>query len=95
QTILDLADDALAYPSVPNWNGDDAVTLSKDGVVIDMFGVVGTDPGSSWVVGTGTTADHTLVRDPSVVSPVGTWNPAQWVVYPVDTFTYLGSHTIS
>ncbi|MBU1092857.1 MAG: lamin tail domain-containing protein, partial [Firmicutes bacterium] len=39
QTILDLADDALAYPSVPNWNGDDAVTLSKDGVVIDMFGV--------------------------------------------------------
>ncbi|MCK7471802.1 MAG: hypothetical protein MZU95_14255 [Desulfomicrobium escambiense] len=26
-----------------NWNGDDAVALLKNGVVIDVFGVIGTD----------------------------------------------------
>ena len=94
QAILDVADVAQAYPSVPNWNGDDAVALLKNGTAIDVFGVIGTDPGSSWVVGTGTTADYTLVRASTVMGPSATWDPTQWVVNPKDTVSFLGSHTM-
>ena len=30
------------------FNGDDAMTLEKNGDIIDIFGKVGEDPGSSW-----------------------------------------------
>jgi len=92
--ILAVADVNQAYPSVPNWNGDDAVALLKNGVVIDQFGVIGVDPGSSWAVGTGFTADNTLTRKSSVMGPAATWNPEEWNVLPVDTFTELGAHTM-
>ena len=90
QAILDVADVNFAYPSVPNWNGDDAVALLKDGVVIDVIGVIGVDPGSSWTVGTGSTANHTLVR--VVSAPNATFTESEWAVYDEDTFTNLGSH---
>ncbi len=75
------------------FGGDDTILLLKNGVVIDMFGVLGEDPGSYWTVGTGTTRNHTLVRDPSVTMPSATWDPTQWIVYIEDTFTHIGSHT--
>ena len=90
QAILDVADVNFAYPSVPNWNGDDAVALLKDGVVIDVIGVIGVDPGSSWTVGTGSTANHTLVR--VVSAPNASFTESEWAVYDEDTFTNLGSH---
>ncbi len=34
--------------SVANFNGDDALVLTKDSVVIDSFGRQGEDPGSAW-----------------------------------------------
>ena len=68
--------------------------MLKNEVVIDAFGIIGTDPGSNWVVGTGTTAEFTLVRKATVTGPTTTWNPAEWVVYPQNTATYLGSHTM-
>ncbi|MCF7924724.1 MAG: InlB B-repeat-containing protein [Candidatus Izimaplasma sp.] len=92
ETIKSIANDLTGSLS---FNGDDAVTLSNDGTIIDMFGVVGTDPGSSWPVGTGSTADNTLVRDASVISPSSTWDESEWVVEPKDTFSYLGSHDIN
>ncbi len=97
QTILDQADIVIPFVSGQfgaNWNGDDAIALMKNGTAIDVFGVIGTDPGSSWVVGTGTTADYTLVRASTVMGPSATWDPAQWVVNPKDTVTFLGSHTM-
>ncbi|AUD63951.1 hypothetical protein BK010_10255 [Tenericutes bacterium MO-XQ] len=95
QAILDVADVNFAYPSVPNWNGDDAVALLKDGVVIDVIGVIGVDPGSSWTVGTGSTANYTLVRDAAITMPNATFTETEWVVHPEDTFSNLGSHTVS
>jgi hypothetical protein len=87
--------------NVTFFNGDDAIVLEKttDGgttwVAIDVFGIVGEDPGSAWDVGTGSTANVTLVRKPGVVGGSTTWNPEEWIVYPANDFSYLGSHTAS
>jgi predicted extracellular nuclease len=45
-TILAQAD--LISTSVINFNGDDAVVLRKNGMVVDAFGQIGFDPGSQW-----------------------------------------------
>jgi len=92
QTIKDVGD---ISSTVTYFNGDDALALLKNDVVIDVFGVIGTDPGTSWAVGTDTTVDHTLVRAATVTGPSATWDPAQWVAYDMDTLTYLGSHTMT
>jgi hypothetical protein len=81
--------------SVTYYNGDDAVALLKDGVVVDLIGVIGEDPGSAWTVGTGSTAEYTLVRKATVTGPTATFDPTQWDVYPQNTETYVGSHTVS
>lgn len=90
---------------VTAFNGDDALALqTADGQVnIDIFGVIGNDPGSSWTSGSLSTADQTLTRDASVltgvsVNPTGTGPSAfttlgtQWTGYPIDTVSNLGSH---
>jgi hypothetical protein len=97
-SILAVADLAIAFASGQfgaNWNGDDAIGLYKGTTLIDVFGVIGVDPGTSWTVGTGSTVDRTLVRKSSVSTGVTTWNPDQWDVLPIDTFSSLGSHSIS
>jgi hypothetical protein len=87
--ISDVGDDSAG---VVNWNGNDAIGLYKDDVLIDLFGIIGDNPDDFWVVGDATTKDYTLVRDPSVTGPVATWDPSEWVAYEKDTFTNLGSH---
>jgi hypothetical protein len=81
--------------NVTFFNGDDAVALLKGTTVIDVIGVIGNDPGSSWTVGTGSTVNYTLVRKSTVLGPVTTFDPAEWDVYPQDTFDYIGSHTVA
>ncbi len=46
------ADTVLGYPSVSHFNGDDALILVKSTDTLDVIGVPGVDPGSSWTVGT-------------------------------------------
>lgn len=95
-----------------NFNGDDALVLRKisTDAIIDIFGVVGQDPGTMWTgPDTYQTLDRTLVRKPTVTQGV-TVNPTisvpavttdfvtlatEWDVYGVDTITYLGSHTFT
>ncbi|BCR36863.1 hypothetical protein MPAN_017560 [Mariniplasma anaerobium] len=91
QAIIDEGD---LVSSVTYFNGDDAVELVKSGIVIDVIGLVGEDPGSEWTVGTGSTANHTLVRDETVTSPNTVFTPSEWVSNPQDTFTFIGSHTM-
>ena len=43
--LLSLADQTIGGGL---WNGDDAITLTKDGQVIDSIGQVGFDPGTAW-----------------------------------------------
>jgi len=75
------------------FNGDDALSVTKNGTIIDVFGVIGVDPGSNWTVGDGFTNEFTLVRKPGILSGSTEWDPTEWLVYPQNTFSYLGSHT--
>ncbi|MFC2947482.1 5'-nucleotidase C-terminal domain-containing protein [Virgibacillus sediminis] len=82
--ILDKADEIVS--SVINFNGDDAVVLSKNGEALDVLGQVG--------VGETYGQEVTMTREPSVISPTSTYNPNEWAVHDEDTFDYLGSHTM-
>ncbi len=79
---------ATANQSV-NFNGNDAVALYHSGVQIDVVGIVNdpTEPG--WG------KDVTLVRNSEIASPTVAFSIGQWASYPIDTFTYLGSHTFT
>lgn len=100
--ILAVTDLAIAFVSgqfAVSWNGDDAVALLKNNVVIDVVGKIGEDPGTLWSFGEGetygATAEYTLVRKDTVTGPSSTWNTSEWQSYPQNTTTYLGSHTVS
>jgi hypothetical protein len=90
-------------------NGDDAIGLFKisTGEYVDIFGVIGQDPGSAW---TGTssysTQDQTLRRKSNVYSGISV-NPAlpgvsgfstlnsEWDLFDTDDVTGLGTHTMN
>ena len=85
-----------------NFNGDDAVELfnAATGMTADIFGVIGTDPGSAWTAPGYSTQDRTLRRVASVSQGV-TMNPAgpdfptlttEWEAFPNNTFDGLGFH---
>ena len=94
-SILAVADTAMAYPSIAHFNGDDAMILTYGTDTIDVIGVPGVDPGSSWTVGTGSTANHTLVRKATVTSGSMDWSTGagEWDVYASNTWTYMGAHS--
>jgi Lamin Tail Domain/FlgD Ig-like domain len=79
--ILNVADDT--NDGVINFNGNDAIRLVKNGVVLDLFGLL---DGSEFAI------NITMVRNDDIVSPVTTWNTDEWLDYPSNTFTYLGYH---
>src|SRR5690349_19332186 len=82
------------------YNGDDAVTLRKAGVVIDSLGQAGFDPGTEWGTGLVSTADNTLRRKNEFCAgdtvPTDVFDPAtEWDGFATDTFGGLGSHSAS
>ena len=92
--ILDIAD---ITSTVTYYNGDDALVLTKDGVVVDSFGQVGVDPGSFWSDDTVQTQNKTLRRKNSITTgrtdSTATFNPSdEWEQFDIDTFDGLGSH---
>jgi PKD repeat protein len=85
---------------VMSFTGDDALELYNitDARAIDVIGVIGNDPGDFWVVGTGTTQNHTLVRKSNVDLGTTVWlgdGDTQWDVYAQDSFNDLKMHTNS
>jgi hypothetical protein len=97
---------ATTLASVINFNGDDAIALYNGADLVDIFGVIGVDPGSAWTSGSNTTLDRTLRRKPSVTSGV-TVNPSgsgaaafttletEWDVFGTDVVSGLGAHSTS
>lgn len=88
QEILDKAD---VTSGVTFFNGNDAIVLYKDGVVIDALGQV--ENTTYWG------EETTLVRKSNITAgdPVedDVFDPAdEWDSHPQNTFNYLGSHTI-
>ncbi|MDP5141168.1 ExeM/NucH family extracellular endonuclease [Rheinheimera baltica] len=75
------------------WNGDDAITLTNNDVVIDSIGQLGTDPGSAWGSGDTTTANDTLRRT-AVLYDTNTsdsFDPSvQWQGFAQDDFSDIG-----
>lgn len=89
--------------TVTYFNGNDALGLFKDDVLIDVIGKQGEDPGKAWTVAgiANATVDYTLVRKGSITSGNIDWvasagtnaDNSEWIVYPLNTFTYLGTHS--
>lgn len=100
------ADEVMAYPSVVHHNGDDARAVCYlngiDYTIVDLIGDPNNDPGSAWPVAgvSNATANYTLVRKGSVLTGTTDWLAAagsdslnsEWIVFPQNTFEYLGSH---
>jgi predicted extracellular nuclease len=91
---------SIAANTVVNFNGDDAVTLEKAGVVIDRIGQVGFDPGTEWTANGVSTLNRTLRRKPTITvgdnNPAAVFDPSvQWDGFPIDTATGLGTHTVN
>ncbi|RPI02306.1 MAG: ExeM/NucH family extracellular endonuclease, partial [Calditrichaeota bacterium] len=81
------------------FNGDDAIALRKNGVMIDILGQIGFDPGSEWGSGIISTADNTLRRKMGVcngdVVADDIFDPAlEWDGFITDTFDGLGAHDV-
>ena len=87
--LADLLDDVTLF------NGNDATTLERNGVVVDALGEVGVNPGEGWPVNDITMLHHTLVRNPDVTTGSSDWNVVQeqWADYPENTFSFFGEHT--
>jgi uncharacterized protein len=84
--------------SVVNFNGDDAITLERNGTVVDAFGQVGFDPGTAWTSGAVSTVNLTLRRKAAVtrgsVPPAApaAWDvAAEWEAFAIDSFEGLGA----
>ena len=87
--------------SVTFFNGDDALELIKDGVVIDVFGKKGEDPGTGWAVAgvTNATVDKTIRRKTTITKGNTDWSSSagtnatdsEWVVVAIDDVSNLGS----
>ena len=85
---------------VTAFSGDDALAIWKVSTssYVDIFGVIGSDPGTAWTDGGVTTINATLRRKASVAAGV-TVNPAsfatlagEWSAFAIDTVSGLGSH---
>ena len=86
-TILSVADISPAVTEL-DFNGNDALGLFKNGVLID---IIGTFDG-----GTANFAQNvTLVRKATVSSPVTTYDVTEWDSFVSDTSTDLGTHTFN
>lgn len=94
--------------SIVNYNGDDAIAIVKGlpETFVDIFGVIGNDPGTKWTSGVFETVNQTLRRKASVTSgitanPSGTGPSAfitlgtEWDKFEIDNLDDLGSHTFS
>ena len=97
--ILSLAN---VTSNVTYFNGNDALGLYKNDVLIDVIGTIGSDPGTAWDVAgvPNATVDKTLVRKSDISQGNTDWaqqagtnaDNSEWIVYPLNTFDYLGSH---
>ena len=70
--------------SVLTFNGNDAIGLFKNDLLIDMIGVLGSSSNFAQNV--------TLVRKPEITTPVITYNANEWNSLAQDTCSDLGSH---
>ena len=86
--------------SVTIFNGDDAIALLKNDVIIDVIGKIGEDPGVGWRVADteNATKDHTLIRKTTITKGTKNWavsagtnaSNSEWEVKDKDDFSSVG-----
>ena len=84
QVILNVADVTTTSAEF-SFNGNDAVSLWKDGVLIDIIGSF--NDTANFAV------DVTLIRNSNIVSPNVIYTLSEWTSYSTDYFIDLGNHT--
>lgn len=84
-SIVNIANKTSGAPM--DFNGNDPIGLFKNGVLIDIVGVLN--------ITTDFAANTTLRRKSNVTSPNTTYTLSEWESFPVDTFSGLGSHTVT
>ena len=106
-SLGDMSEPSGSYPTPMHMNGNDAMVLTKNGMVIDVIGRVGEDPASgAWTddaasgftMGTWWTMQHTLIRKNTVLygdnNGLDLFDPsAEWDSLVVGSWGDLGSHT--
>jgi endonuclease I/predicted extracellular nuclease len=83
-TITSVAN--ITENSVTTFNGNDAVGLFKNGVLIDLVG----NQNSSATFA----QDVTLRRKSTITAPNNSYVTSEWDTFTIDTFTDLGTHTM-
>ncbi len=78
--VVDDSNDAIT-----GFNGNDAIGLFKNDVLIDILGTLGD--------GTTYASNTTLVRKPSISSPNTTYTASEWNTFASNTCDNLGAHT--
>jgi hypothetical protein len=103
----DMAEPNGSYPTPMHMNGNDAMVLTKNGVIIDVIGKVGEDPASgAWTddaasgftLGGWWTAQHTLIRKSTVLygdnNGLDLFDPSvEWDSLVVGSWNNLGYHS--
>lgn len=80
----------IADNTLMNFNGDDAIVLRKDNLILDIIGKIGEKPSSGWIVdGLITTKDHTLIRSSSVLEGTSVFDPTEWRGFDCDNVDFL------
>lgn len=77
-----------------DFDGNDGLALLHLNDTIDVIGVLGTNPGTNWTVGSGSTQNNTLIRNYYQYTGSDVWAVAstQYDVYPSDFADSLGMH---
>ncbi len=94
-----ILSEADVTSDVVNFNGNDAIGLYKGEDLIDLFGVIGNDPGSAWEDDGVSTVNKTLVRKVKIdVGKSVGFDPIyllseEWDVYEEDDFSMIGKHS--
>ena len=96
-SVDELKTKADIEATVTYFNGDDALVLTKDGVIVDSFGQLGVDPGKEWSAGGVTTKDKSLRRKLDIttgrVDATSAFDPSeQWEQFDKDDFSGIGFH---
>lgn len=82
--------------SVCNFNGDDAISIEKNGTVIDVFGTIGIDPGTGWTIAgvANASVNHSIKRKASITNGNTNWalsSAYEWMVGLLDDVSNLGT----
>ncbi|MFZ4454905.1 MAG: endonuclease [Bacteroidales bacterium] len=84
-----LAKAQMQTDSLLSFNGNDAVALLRSGVIIDMVGQADAGADVTWGL------DLTLQRKSTVTHPISVFNMNEWTTLPIDTYSALGTHSMT